>query len=350
MDIATRDINAEDGAIYLPSLQVSQQLPRWNWKGQAWEYNGKISSYMPNRRLIYKSIDKLAPESDQDFCNIMSSCQKNGIGFPSSFADVFHSFVRSPLPKKSALSGVRGFQFGGWQEALYIGRVKQKVYHYDLNQAYRWASSLPLPDVEQASPARDFHDGEHGVYVVQVNELELPYNQEAGVMSVTAEERDRFKMKNRPIRSGVKFHGTVSLLETWAKIETCFPYCFRRIGRAFWGRWSALQPVLCRSWKDGPATRPLKNFLYNPFWPAYITSRVKMRMAEYIGQSLHIFVDAILSLDEVETSTAVGGFKLVDIYDDLIICGPGQWGTRGYFVKQCGVKREVPNPLTFSNR
>jgi len=75
-----------------------------------------------------------------------------------------------------------------------------------------------------------------------------------------------------------------------------------------------------------------------------------MKMATYLGQSLHVYVDAILSLDEVETSTEVGGFKLVDVYDDLTICGPGQWGTKGYFVKQCGVKREQPNPIEFANK
>lgn len=350
MDTATRDKTATEGAVYLPTLEVAQQLPLWNWKGQAWELNGRISSYMPNSKLVYKSIDRLSPESEEDFQHIMESCKKNGIGFPSSFADIFHSFVRSPLPKKSSLTGIRGFQFGGWQEALYVGRVRQKVYHYDLNQAYRWAASLSLPDIHQASPAKDFHDGEHGVYIVKVNALELPYNQDECTKAVTAEERDRYKMKNRPILSGVKFHKTISLKETWDMIQECFPYCFRRIGRAFWGRWSACAPVLCRSWKHGEKVRPLNNFLYNPFWPAYITSRVKMRMAEHMGHSLHIFVDAILSIDEIETSTEVGGFKLVDVYDDLTICGPGQWGTRGYFVKQCGVKREHPNPIQFANR
>jgi hypothetical protein len=350
VDSATRDKTATEGAIYLPTLEVAQQLPAWNWTGQAWEFNGRISSYMPNSRVIYKSIDKLAPESEQDFQNIMSSCKKNGIGYPSSFADVFHSFVRSPLPVKSSLTGIRGFQFGGWQEALFLGHVKQKIYHYDLNQAYRWAASVPLPDIREAVPAKDFHDGEYGVYVIQTNELEIPYDQEAGVKVITAEERDRWKLKNRPILSGVKFNGTISLKETWDKIQRCFPYCFRRIGRAFWGRWSACAPVVCRSWKHGPKSRLLNNFLYNPFWPAYITSRVKMRMANEMGHSLHIFVDAILSVEEMATSEEVGGFKLVDVYDDLTICGPGQWGTRGYFVKQCGVKREQPNPIQFANQ
>lgn len=73
-------------------------------------------------------------------------------------------------------------------------------------------------------------------------------------------------------------------------------------------------------------------------------------MAERMGHSLHIFVDAILSICEIETSAEIGGFKLVDTYDDLAIYGPGQWGSRGYFVKQCGVKRETPNPLQFANK
>lgn len=333
----SRDMSAREGVVYLPSVNVSQKLADYKWKGQAWSYNNIVTSYMPNRDVLFKSIHKLNPTDDKDFLGIITECHNNKLSAPSSFADIFHQWYRSPLPTKSAVSGFYGINFGGWQEALTLGTVKQPIYHYDLNQAYRWAASQPLPDVSQASPTHNMRD-EWACYLLEIEENELPYDRERGLKMVTSEEVARWKLETRPVLFGVKFHKTVNLAPTFQEIADKFPHCQKRVCRSFWGRWNTTRTVNQCSWKSGPKQRALRNFLYNPFWPAFITSRVKMRLAKHTEHSLHVFVDSMLSLREMPVSTDVGGWKLVDQYDELTIMGPGQYASKGYFIKHCGVK------------
>lgn len=88
--------------------------------------------------------------------------------------------------------------------------------------------------------------------------------------------------------------------------------------------------------------RPLTPIAYNPIWAAFITSRVKLRMAEYWHGLKHVFVDSILTTDsKVPCGDQVGEFRMVNKYPKGIwIKGAGQWGTGRNFVKHAGISAE----------
>ena len=332
---------AGEGTCYIRGSDFPSVLTRHHRTGQAWKYKHKWSTYVPNRRISYKAIDRLQPASPEDFWQIMEAARHAQINPPTSFADLFLSVYRSPMPRISVRSPFMGFRFGGWNEAFRRGEAPGKVYQYDLNQAYRWAASVGLPDLRTAQPTRDF-SVPCGVFLVLGLPVgAIPWNRTSrnAVHMVTSEERNALNLPpDTQVIKGYAFPDMVDLSGTFTKIDGAFHKSIAsRMCRAFWGMWNTTTAPEVVSWKHGEKTRWMKNPWYNPIWSAFITSRVKLRIHSYRRNALHCATDSVHVLGEtIQTGTEPGDWKLVGEYSRFWCRAPNRWGDGAYTLKWSG--------------
>lgn len=334
-----------EGTCYIPVRKFPEALAKHRPKGQAWRFGGKWTTYCPSRSLAYKNIDRLNPLSDEDFWQVLAEAQAAGMNPPTSFGDFFMSCYRAPLARGSITSPFRHFTFGGWQAALQRGAFHGRFYLYDLNSAYRWAASAGLPHPGTAYYTLDFTKPS-ALYVVDLPIAIVPYQRGGGLTVITSEERDFFGLtdcKNLRVLYGMAFRAQLDLSDTFRKIDARFPKCAKRISRAFWGLWNTTRAPEQVSWKHGEKVRQMKNPFYNPIWAAFVTARVKLRLALHRKDALRVFVDSILMPEEIQTGPGVGEFKLVDTFKDVWIRHAGYWGAGDATLAQTGKR---PGDLT----
>src|SRR6267142_2801141 len=193
-----RTAEPTQGTCYIPSYEFPREIEKCGRTGQAWRYQQKFTTYCPNRRRTYKAIDRLQPESEGNFWEIMEAAKHAGLNPPTSFSDLFLSCYRSPMPRVSPRSPFYGFRFGGWQQTFRSGASPQTVYQYDLNKAYRWAASSSLPDLRTATTTWDW-DSPNAVYLVSGIPCDsIPYHRTPRnfLHLVTSEERDALGLRN----------------------------------------------------------------------------------------------------------------------------------------------------------
>ena len=344
-----RTTEPAEGTCYISGSDFPTVLTRHNRSGSAWKYKQKWSTYCPNRRISYKAIDRLQPESPDDFWSIMEAAKAADINPPTSYADLFLSTYRSPMPRITVRSPFVGFRFGGWNEAFRRGEIRGRVYQYDLNSAYRWAASLGLPDLRTAYATRDF-SVPYGVFLVTNLPVgSIPWNRASRntVFMVTSEERNALDLPaDTPIIKGIAFRDTVKLDDAFTKVDTLFkgPIA-KRISRAFWGIWNTQTAPEVYSWKHGEKVRRMRNPWYNPIWSAFITSRVKLRIAVYRGRAIHCATDSVhLAGQEIETGCGLGDWKLAGTYDRFWCRAPNQWGDGEYTIKWSGAGSILMRP------
>jgi hypothetical protein len=296
--------------------------------------------------LAYKNVRRLDPKSDEDFWAVLQEARAAGMNPPTSFADFFMSCYRAPLARGSVVAPFRRYTFGGWQTALQRGEFKGKFYVYDLNSAYRWAASCGLPHPGTAYVTKDFNKPS-AIYLVELPIGVIPYQPGGRLAVVTSEERDCFNLQSAStlrVLYGIAFRSEVSLADTFAAIDKKFPASAKRISRAFWGLWNTTAAPQQVSWKHGEKIRDLKNPFFNPIWAAFVTSRVKLRMSLYRKHALRIYVDSIVTTEQLPTGPGVGEFKLVHELDSLWIRHAGYWGAGPATFAAAGVHR--PADLT----
>jgi hypothetical protein len=335
-----RAADATEGTAYIPLAEFPAVLNRCGRKGQGWKYDDLWTTYCPSRKLTFKSLERLTREGPDDFWQIMAAAKSLGTNPPTSCAELFLSCYRAPMPRVSVRSRFYGWRFGGWQEAFRRGPIPGRIYHYDLNKAYRWAATVGLPDLRTARPTRDFTEP-CGIYLVRdVPTGAIPWRRlpRDAFHVVTSEERDALGL--RPIDvvlvKGIAFRDSVSLASTFERIDRLPPSLVKRISHSFWGLWNTTSAPEQISWKHGERRRPLKNPWYNPIWSAFITSRVKLRLNHWRKYAVHCFTDSLHVTEELPTGTEPGEWKLVGIYDKLWIRAPGSWGDGEYVLKHAG--------------
>lgn len=341
------------GTCYIPAHDFPRTIARHGHHGSAWTYHKKWTTYCPNRSVSFKAVDRLAVESEAEFWEVMHNAQAAGIDPPTSYADLFSSCYRAPLPRVSVCAPFIGLRFGGWQEALRRGPARGTVYQYDLNSAYRWAATRGLPDLRTATPTWDFHDPYACYLVDQVPVGAIPYRRvpPTAVHLVTSEERDALGLQNvrgLRIRRGFSFGANCDLGPAFEKIDRVFPRALaKRIGRAFWGAWNTRNAPEVVTWKSGEKRRLMRNPFHNPIWSAFITSRVKLRMNLHRTRALHVFVDSVHVMEQLPTGDEVGDWKLVGEYRNFWCRAPGQWGDGKYTIKYTGRGSimSAPTPL-----
>lgn len=335
-----RTMEARDGTCYIRGSDFPHVVSRHGKRGQAWKYKDHWSTYCPNRRVSYKAIDRLQPQSDEDFWQIMEAARHAQINPPTSFADLFLSVYRSPMPRITVRSPFMGYRFGGWNEAFRRGPISGKVYQYDLNNAYRWAASAGLPDLRTAYPTRDFSTA-YGVFLVSGLPVgAIPWNRTSRdyVHMVTSEERDTLGITDAVVIKGYGFKESVDIGWAFDKIDAAFAKPIAsRLSRAFWGMWNTTQAPEVWSWKNGEKVRMMRNPWYNPIWSAFITSRVKLRINVYRGRAIHCATDSVhLCGEQLETGSAPGDWKLAGEYDRFWCRAPNRWGDGEYTLKWSG--------------
>jgi hypothetical protein len=326
-----------EGTSYLAPQDFQRVLAKCKYAGQAWKHKHQWTTYRPSNKVAYKNLRVLQPKNQEDFWNIMRTCREAGIKPPTSFADVFLANYFPPFPRASTIAPFYGMTFGGWQEVFWRGTYWGRVYQYDLNKAYRWAACLGLPDMRTSYPTRDWRDP-WAIYLVGGKEDERPYclRGQTGQV-ITSEERDRFQIMAPDIIQGIGFRKRVDLAPVFSAIDEKFPFCRDRIGRSFWGAWNTNRGPEVWTWKSGERHREMRNPMYNPVWAYFITSRVKMRLAQYRDVALHCFVDSLLTKDALPVGGLPGDFRLIQDFQTVFIRAPGVWGSRDRLVKHCGL-------------
>jgi hypothetical protein len=308
----------------VPSSSIASIIDAEGHRGQAWRHHGQWTTYRPDSHRMFKAIERLHVEDEPDFWGIMGSCQGAGIKPPTSHVDCFKGVAKmSMMPRKSVIAKLDGASFGGWQERFFQGCHRGKVYAYDLNKAYRWAACQGLPDLHKAYFLTRYLDEPYAVYDCELPKGSIPYWPKGrGRGYVTTEELERFKVLPLRTFGGIGFSALeVDFNPIFRQIDRAFPLCNRRISRAFWGLWNSRTGPEQVSWKDGEKIHQMKNPFYNPIWSLYITSRVKLRMAEVRPLAFHVQVDAVLTREPLPTGTEPGEWRQEGEYPEYI----GAW-------------------------
>src|SRR5437773_9073691 len=244
----------DEGTVYVAPSRFPALIERWRYAGQAFKVKTHWVCYQPNRKLTYRNAANLRPEGAEDFLHIMDSCKAAGMNPPASFAEPFRHVYRSPALQVSELSALRHHRAGGWEAALIPtpGIYHGEVWWYDLNQAYRWASCVGLPHPTTAVPLERPDYERPSVYLVEGDASHLPWwSARPALRLMTNEEGAALRRPARVLRSVGFTDYSVDLTPVFKQIEESFPYCYKRIGRAFWGIWNTPKGPKRLTWASG---------------------------------------------------------------------------------------------------
>src|SRR6266508_78304 len=311
----------KEGTSYIPSYKFHEALNHHGRRGQGWKFNGQFTTYCPSRSVSYKCVTRLfptteAPFDEKNFWQTLECIRAAELDPPTSFGDLWLDVYRQPMPRVSPVSPFYGRTFGGWQEARRYGKIPGRVYHYDLNKAYRWSACLGLPDLTTSYPTKDFTK-RSAIYIVVLPSGLIPWHRAPGLYVLISEERDVLGLDSVKVKVvyGIAFSRNSSLTMSFDALEKKYPAgIVSKVSRAFWGLWNTRHgPTQC-SWKHGVKETPRRNPWYNPIWSAYITSRVKMRVATFLRTTVHIHVDAIWTTEPIPTGEQPGDWKLLGQY------------------------------------
>lgn len=327
-----------EGTLYLPACRMEKMMVQHKYTGQAWQFRRMWKTYRPGGKVVYKSLEGLNPVNEADFWHIMESNCRVGLPPPSSFGSIFHRLCRLQWPKKSVIAPFRELSCGAWSNALTRGTFTEKMYHYDITSAYRWSACEGLPLLKSGKRVFDL-DAEQSIFLVRFDKENRPPWFASDVSMLTSEEIQVLGIRPT-LLFGIQFRDWLGLSGVFAEIDKRFPWCYKRIGRAFWGRWNGETDVQQHGWKDGHKVRQLPNPLHNPIWSHYITSRVKLRLWDVVKNAgaVHVQVDAVLCREPLPETGQVGGWLLKRDYPKgLWVAGTGVWGSGDLIVKRMGM-------------
>ena len=322
---------------YVPKW-VMHDLLREKGARRWWRTNGAVTSLQHRDGGIIKPLEAF-PEHAADesaFGALMEHCYARGIVRPPSYADMFHQLYDTPRIRWSANAQFFGLFSGGWQEAKIRGVARGRWKVYDIRSAYLWSLSHGLPDPRtfRFSRAPQFGDVsgdcKPGLYVVELaRPCNLPYPFNRHTRTLHLASTDEITTYDLPISRyhfGLTWSRTLSAAYMVDLIQS-FP-CAKNIARGFWGRWAshaATETVMANG-----KTWSMRNPALNVVWAHVIVSRVKMRIWREAMNAAHIFVDAIITQDDLPMGTQPGDWRFVAEYPDGIeILGPGIYGIPG---------------------
>lgn len=296
---------------------------------------------LPGKRYL-KSVDKFAPrhvESADSWQEFMRECAFYGCAKPSSYGSVFHAQFNSPRVRHT-FNHLFGYAFvGGWQEAKATGVLRGRWKQYDLNSAYLWASTLGLPKV--ASFRYSEHIGKlPGLYNLELEctleHLPYPFN-EYRFVNATSYEIELYGLPVKRIIGGVTWDDCHDE-DAVTRIVKQFTFQ-KEVSRAYWGRWCSDTPIDCvtknKTWQ-------LRNPVLNYVWAHFLVSSVKAKVWQESKNACHIFVDSIITPDELPIGSGLGEWKLVKEYEQGVrIRHAGFYGpAKGKWDKTTGKKKE----------
>lgn len=246
---------------------------------------------------------------------LLDSLQQLGIKQPASYSSCYHAIATQPPRVTYTLNQIFSWWPGGpWQEAKTTGKFFGAHYRYDLCSAYRWASTLGLPDVTTFRVWRRHPNPREvdGLWVVS-----LPENKRHGLppllrdnpVVVSSEDLRIYDLTPTEVHRGVtwtKFLAADYVEQTLSQLP-----CAKEAGRAYWGRWIARDRLTCRTKNNQWA---LPNLTTNFVWGFLIIARVRSKVWQSASNALHVYVDEILIPHEIETGDKLGDWRLKEAY------------------------------------
>ncbi len=311
---------------YLHPLQLR---PLAKETGRYWSFHSVPTTVALSDNRYAKSLKAFAAHTDEpSFRELLAEYAEQGCPRPSGYADVFHERFKSPRVSWSVNALLAPCMAGGWQAAPRPGTHGGTFYRYDMRSAYLWAATLGLPDARtytrSLSPVKNGgYDGVYRVKLIEPNpSAPFPFDRATEVLATNL-EMETYNLRVGEIISGVTWKRTLDpepLLTAVQAVST-----WKLAGRSYWGRWAQLARVMCHD-KTGKRW-PLPSVTLNIPWAHMIVSRVKMRLWEHAKNAVHVYVDSVITTDEIKTGNSLGDWRLEKVYPKgVIIRGPGQYG------------------------
>lgn len=315
--IGYRNLHQSDGVSYIREEEFNHVIAIHQSRGWLWKFDGTPTSYAPNKKLMFKNLDRLRFDTEDQFWTFIEDVKRAEMKPPTSLSGVFVACAkrerlswRTYAPK----APFYGRMFGPWMEQIFRGgEYTAPVFLYDINQAYRWSGTVGLPDLNSAYRTRDFREP-HAIYLVKNAKpyFPPPVDRETdGTFVMTSEERDAYQIDSADVVHGVAFRNErVDVQRVFDRIDTEFPSVAKAVSQSYWGIWSSPKSVQQIGMLSG-STRELRNIYYNPVWAAFVTGRVKIACWLKRDVTLRIYCDSIMSTAAIPTGTEPGEWKLV---------------------------------------
>lgn len=306
------------------------------YSSRHWRANGRLVSLQLKEGGIIKRLSAFPDHANDEtaFLDLMEQCAQRDIKRPSSYADFFYQCYTSPRLRWSVNALFYCYLAGGWEQARMTGILRGPHRKYDLNSAYFWSLAQGLPDPKSLrfSPKpRAYSDvqgfSSPGLYVISIEapswNWPYPFNTRRSFYIATTSEIEAYGLPVSCYHSGVTWSRTIDI-DPMVSLVLSLP-ASKCVARSFWGRWASTNRVECcmssgKRWM-------IRNPIINMVWAHLIVSRVKLHIWQAAVTAAHVFVDSIITDQELETGDALGDWRLVKEYPDgLEIHAPGVYG------------------------
>lgn len=308
------------------------QLAATEHAQRAWLKGSTYASVQLKGGGVVKSLEQFDRHghTEDSFMAFLEECLRYEVSRPSSYSDVFHQLFSSPRIAYTVNRYLAPYFAGAWQEARVVGVVAGPLFRYDLNSAYLWSGSQGLPIAEGFRYTERLTGNALCVVDIEPNpDAPHPFNRRSIVLA-QPEDVDLYNLRVNRVVAGIRWNDNTNGDEILG-ITQRFSF-WKQIGRAYWGRWAAQQPLKCRSYRNGAMQKQweLGNPALNFVWAQLIINRVKRKIYEYDACPVHVFVDAVITRHRLPVSDGVGGWRADGEFPvGLHIVGPGIYGVPG---------------------
>lgn len=290
----------------------------------------------------WKVAERLATDDPDALLDALESA---GVRHPSSFGDCYHQLAPETPKVRRTFNGMFEWWPGGpWSEARATGKLDGLWRRYDLVSAYRWAATLGLPNPETYQAVRAYSASLPGLYVCELRGPDRPdlptIFRLGGPVVASTEEIETMGLSVRVLRGVV---WTDSYSRTYVESTLRKLPCAKESGRAYWGRWIAHDPLIRWDRKANKETLLFNGFA-NFIWGWLILGRVRLRLWEHAREAAHVYVDEVVTREELPTGNGLGHWHLKDEYPrGIVVQRTGAYGpANGPLTMQTGVKRHGP--------
>lgn len=296
-----------------------------------------IKKSVVTKDAIYKSVEGFGSPDIAYECLYLWRSQ-GWTGSPSSPVSFFRKVHRVETNVKASTNQALSPYFhGGWITNTATGFHHGTVYLYDIVSAYRWAGTLGLPRRQKFFTGQP--ESEKFIAVVDVLERSetMPNFLQKDTTVITDEDLQTYDIKVK-FRYGFECYDFDYFPESdFKKIEYLPEKAFKLATQSYWGIWAMREGVKAsRVTVEGE----LKEWnIYNRnkklVWALYIAHRVTEKVFNsYSNKVLNIYVDSILTKDQIIEGENIGDWKLKDVfYEGVHIRNAGLWTTIDSYLK-----------------
>lgn len=313
---------------YAPRIELDKAYAQGHFSVSWWQggqiMSGKLKADVGGG--LWKNRNRFMPRMTDA---LLADLEMVGVRQPASYGSCFHALQKSPRVRHTINNVFSWWPGGPWQEALATGKHMGKFYRYDLCSAYRWASTLGLPDTTTLKVWEGYSDPRdvNGLWCLTLDPRDwarVPtLFQGQGPVVMSSEDLRLYDIYPAKVHRGV----TWDRLLAGDYVENVLAQlpCPKQVGRAYWGRWIARDRLECRN-STGKRWE-LPNVVANFVWGFLIIARVRGKVWESSKQALHVYVDEVIVPYELPTGEALGDWRLKEVHNGIEVCGTGWYGT-----------------------